>query len=153
MHRAWRDRRKMLYGGWPTSSTMSFVSNSCARPQKVGIEHHSRWRASSLETPPGVPLPPCAASIVKRWSVFCKGKIPSVLAFLQTLLYAAVKGLLARSDPSPKRFFKGRGSITHGMRNELYLRSRTGVRASFIALTLAEVSESISSRQTEGKLS
>src|SRR5437588_7794635 len=73
MHRAWRDRRKMLYGGWPTISTLSFVSNSCARPQKVGIEHHSRWRASSLETPPGVPLPPCAASIVKRWSVFCKG--------------------------------------------------------------------------------
>ena len=45
------------------------------------------------------------------------------------------------------------GYIAHGMRNELYLRSRTGVRASFIALTLAEVSESLSSRQTEGKLS
>ncbi len=26
------------------------------------------------ETPPRVPLPPCAASIVKRWSVFCRGK-------------------------------------------------------------------------------
>jgi hypothetical protein len=42
---------------------------------------------------------------------------------------------------------------THTMRNELYLRSRTGVRASFIAPTFAEGSESSSSRQTEGKLS
>jgi len=39
------------------------------------------------------------------------------------------------------------------MRNELYLRSRTGVRASFLALTCAEGSESSSSRPTEGKLS
>jgi len=42
MHRAWRDGRKMRYGGWPTISTLSFVSTSCARPQKVGTEHHSR---------------------------------------------------------------------------------------------------------------
>ena len=33
------------------------------------------------------------------------------------------------------------------MRNELYLSSRTGVRASFIVLTCAEGSESSSSRQ------
>src|SRR6266446_5286182 len=43
--------------------------------------------------------------------------------------------------------------MSHGMRNEFYLRSRTGVRASFIALRFAEGSESTSSRQTEGKLS
>jgi hypothetical protein len=42
---------------------------------------------------------------------------------------------------------------SYRMRNEFDLRSRTGVRASFIALTFAEGSESISSRQTEGKLS
>ncbi len=41
---------------------------------------------------------------------------------------------------------------THGMRNEFALRSRTGVRASFMALTCAEGTESLSSRQTEGKL-
>ena len=29
------------------------------------------------------------------------------------------------------------GSISHGMRNEFALRSRTGVRASFMALTFA----------------
>ena len=40
-----------------------------------------------------------------------QGKIQSVLAFLHTVVQAAVKGLLARSDPSPKRFFKGRDSI------------------------------------------
>jgi hypothetical protein len=44
-------------------------------------------------------------------------------------------------------------SGTHGIHNELYLRSRTGVSASFLALTCAEGSESSSSRQTEGKLS
>jgi hypothetical protein len=45
------------------------------------------------------------------------------------------------------------GYRTNGMRNKLYLRSRTGVRASFLALTCAEGSESSSSRQTKGKLS
>jgi hypothetical protein len=34
-----------------------------------------------------------------------------VLAFLHAVVQAAVKGLLARSDPSPKGFFKGRGCI------------------------------------------
>ncbi len=38
---------------------------------------------------------------------------------------------------------------THGMRNEFALRSRTGVRASFLALTCAWGTEGISSRQTE----
>jgi poly(3-hydroxybutyrate) depolymerase len=44
-------------------------------------------------------------------------------------------------------------AFTHGMRNELYLRSRTGVRASCMALTCAERRKSSSSRQPEGKLS
>jgi hypothetical protein len=47
----------------------------------------------------------------KKMERLLQGKIPSVLAFLQTVVHAAVKGLLARSDPFPKRFFKGRGSI------------------------------------------
>jgi len=60
----------------------------------------------------------------------------------------------ARTGPHPPRFLIWQEDIpTHGMRNELYLRSRTGVRASVIAFTCAEGSESISSRQPEGKLS
>src|SRR3989440_6413233 len=47
----------------------------------------------------------------KKMERLLQGKIQSVLAFLQTVVQAAVKGLLARSDPSPKRFFKGRGCI------------------------------------------
>src|SRR6266480_5781490 len=47
----------------------------------------------------------------KKMERLLQGKIPSVPAFLHTVVHAAVKGLLARSDPSPKRFFKGRGSI------------------------------------------
>jgi hypothetical protein len=39
--------------------------------------------------------------------------------------------------------------LAHGMRNEFALRSRTGVRASFLALTCAWGTEGISSRQTE----
>ncbi len=42
-------------------------------------------------------------------------------------------------------------SRAHGMRNELYLRSRTGVRASFSASHIHKA-ESISSLQTEAKL-
>src|SRR5258708_2994208 len=43
--------------------------------------------------------------------------------------------------------------MAHGMRNELYLSRRTGVRASCMAHRFASGSESLSSRQTEGKLS
>src|SRR3984893_12223614 len=64
------------------------------------------------------PSPTSICSFPSMCSFHCKkmerllqGKIPSVLAFLHTMVHAAVKGLLARSDPSPKRFFKGRGSI------------------------------------------
>src|SRR6266446_1058025 len=59
---------------------------------------------------------------------------------------------LPRDPPAPSQKWEVMGSA-HGMRNEFYLRSRTGVRASFMALRFAEGSESTSSRQTEGKLS
>jgi hypothetical protein len=42
---------------------------------------------------------------------------------------------------------------SHGMRNEFDLRSRTGVRASCMALTCAWGTESLSSRHTETPLS
>jgi hypothetical protein len=49
---------------------------------------------ASFETPPRVPT----ASIVKRWSVFYRRKAQSVLAFLQKLLHAAAKELLASAS-------------------------------------------------------
>jgi hypothetical protein len=43
--------------------------------------------------------------------------------------------------------------MAHGMRNEVYLSNRAGVRASCMAHRFASGSESLSLRQTEGKLS
>jgi hypothetical protein len=57
--------------------------------------------SSPQETPPGVPFPLRAASIVKRWRVSCRRKVLSVFAFLPTVLHPAVKRPLAESAPQP----------------------------------------------------